>query len=117
MNRQSRSATRLATALVILGMVAVACGRQGAPQGAPSASQAPAAAASGGDAAAATDSPATIVDASETPGSPAASDSAAPGATYSPPSIANDPVTGEMQTIDQLINGINGSLSGSNSGE
>ena len=30
---------------------------------------------------------------------------------------ADDPVTGEIQSIDQLLNGLNGSLSGSNGGE
>jgi hypothetical protein len=110
-NRQASSAVRLASALVIAGIVVVACGRHGSPQAQPVA-QDPAA------------SPVTAVatftpEAVQTPDvavTAAPSDSAAPVATYAPPAPANDPVTGEILSIDQLLGGLDGSLSGADSG-
>lgn len=118
MNRQTSSAARLASTLVIVGIVAVACGRSNAAQGTQPATQGPTAAAS---ALAETPTPTPVAATSDAPASPAASGSATPAsatpaATYSPPAIANDPVTGEIQSIDQLLKGIDGSLSGADSG-
>ena len=114
MNRHTSSAARLVGTLLIVGIVAVACGRQGASQGAQTSAPVPTSAAS---AVAPTPTPVPTVATSDAPASPNASDSATPAASYSPPAAADDPVTGEIQSIDQLLNGLNGSLSGSNGGE
>jgi hypothetical protein len=109
MNSQASSFSRLAGALLILGVVAVACGRHDVGQGAPPAAPAETAAM---PVAAATLTPAPAVVTPDAPASPAASDSAAPAASYSPPATADDPVTGEIQAIDQLLKSLDDSLSG-----
>jgi hypothetical protein len=48
--------------------------------------------------------------------SPFGSPSAVPVATYSPPPVADDPVTDELQSLDQIIGNLNGDISGSNAG-
>ena len=111
MNRQVSSATRLAAALLIVGIVAVACGRPDAHQATGAAGQDPAVAATP---VAPTLEPAPT--ATDVAAEPSASDPATPAATYAPPDPANDPVTGEMQSIDQLLKGIDGSLSGADPG-
>ncbi len=113
MNRQASSAARLASTLLIVGLVALACGRHDVSQGTPPAGQTPTAVAS---AVAATPNTAPTVLPSDTPEAPAASDSATPATSYSPPATADDPVTGEIQSIDQLIKGIDGSVSSADSG-
>jgi hypothetical protein len=47
---------------------------------------------------------------------PSDAPSSGPTAAYSAPAAANDPVTGELSQIDQAIQNLNGSISGSNAG-
>jgi hypothetical protein len=112
-NRQASSVVRLASALLIAGIVAVACGRSSGGQGALQSGTDPAAAASP---VAASLNPAPSAVTPEDLTAPGASDSTAPGASYAPPATANDPVTGEIQSIDQLLKSIDGSLSGADPG-
>ena len=113
MNRQASSASRLVGVFLFVAVVAVACGRSTSGQGTVPGGADPVTFASP---VAATLDPASTPVMPDVSASPAASDSAAPVATYSPPSTANDPVTGEMQSIDQLLKGIDGSLSGADPG-
>ena len=112
-NRQASSASRLVGVFLFVAVVAVACGRSTSGQGTLPGGADPVTVASP---VAATLDPASTPVMPDVSASPAASDSAAPVATYSPPSTANDPVTGEMQSIDQLLKGIDGSLSGADPG-
>ena len=112
MNRQASPALRLVSVFLFVGVVAVACGRGGGQAGQPAGADPVTAASS----VAATLDPASTAVLQDGSASPVASDSAAPVATYSPPSTANDPVTGEIQSIDQLLKGIDGSLSGADPG-
>ncbi|MGD0018129.1 MAG: hypothetical protein ABSD62_02650 [Candidatus Limnocylindrales bacterium] len=114
MNLQTSSAARLASALLIAGIVTVGCGRHDAGQGTQPAGTDPAAAASPVAAATLTPPPGDATP--DVTASPDASDSAAPAASYSPPATADDPVTGDIQSIDQLLKGIDGSVSGADSG-
>jgi hypothetical protein len=41
---------------------------------------------------------------------------ATPAASYSAPDPANDPVTSDLRSLDQLIDDMNGSLAGANAG-
>ena len=112
-NRQASSASRLVGVFLFVAVVAVACGRSTSGQGTVPGGADPVTFASP---VAATLDPASTAVLQDGSASPVASDSAAPVATYSPPSTANDPVTGEMQSIDQLLKGIDGSLSGADPG-
>lgn len=110
------SAARLVGALLIAGLVAVACGRPGEGQGAQPAGTTPAAEISPN--AEATLTPAPTASTPDASSSPDSSESALPGApdASATPGSGNDPFVGEIQSIDQLLKGIDGSLSGSDSG-
>ncbi len=103
MNRQLSSATRLAAIALLVGIAVVACGRpNGAADNQP-ASSTPAAQPSQADPVAATITPTPIS---------ASTDSAA--AAGSPASAApEDSLNAQLSNVDTLINGVNGSLSGS----
>jgi hypothetical protein len=86
-------AARLAGALLIVWLVAVACVRPGTGQSAQPAGSAPAA-----ESSAITEATLSPDSSTETPGS------------------STDPVVEEIKSIDQLLKGIDGSLSGSEPG-
>ena len=113
MNRQLSSATRLAAIVLLVGIAVVACGRpNGAADNQP-ASPTPAAQQSQADPVAATLAP-TPTDAptdSAAPGD-AATDSAAQAASPAAAATA-DPLDTQLSNLDSLLNGVNGSLSGS----
>ena len=121
MNRQASKVSRLGAVLVIAGLVTVACGRGAAGTEPPSAGQ------PSNPPAVATASPAAETPAVETPevslapdastsGSPSDGASPSPAPTYAPPAAANDPVNGDLSQIDQLIQNVDSSISGSNAG-
>lgn len=119
MNRQASTVTVLAAAAMLFGAAVVGCARhEGGATTAPAASIQAAQATQ----AEATATPAaTIVDA--TPGatdsapSPQPTDAAVPTAPSGVTAAATpDPLDGQLANIDQLINGVNGSLSGSDAG-
>ena len=109
------SVARLAGALLIVGLVAVACGRHGAGECAQAAGTAPAAETS--PIAETTYTPTPTTSTPDSLSSPDSSESTVPGAPDAsvPAGSGNDPVVGEIQSIDQLLKGIDGSLSGSDS--
>lgn len=113
MNRQLSSATRLAAIALLVGIAVVACGRpNGAADNQPASSR-PATQQSQADTVAATLAP-TPTDAptdSAAPGS-ATTDSAAAAASPAPAATA-DPLDTQLSNLDSLLNGVNGSLSGS----
>ncbi len=119
MNRQASSAARFAGALLLAAALVAACGR-GAGSAAPPTVASPAP----------TDLASTAPDRDAGPtlqGSPAdgaiesdtpepSETASTPSATYIAPNPADDPVTSELKSVDQLINNINGSISGSDAG-
>jgi hypothetical protein len=108
-NRQLTSVTRLAATALLVGLVAVACGQPGdATTGQPAVST-PAAQQSQADQAAATLAPTPI---SALTDSAAAATSPASAATAAG-AAAGDPLDAQLSNLDSLLNGINGSLSGS----
>lgn len=117
MIRQVRSAARLAAALLLVGLAATACGRPGAeasgqPAGrASGAESSPVATATPAASAALTQLPTTTPDAS---GSPAPS-AGVPGKSAAP-AATTDPIDTDLQLIDQILNGMGGSLSGADAG-
>jgi predicted lipid-binding transport protein (Tim44 family) len=117
-NRHASSAPRLVSTLLMLGLAVVACGRQNAAPAQQPAGQNQTAAAS---AAASTPATAPVAVASDAQASPAATDATAgttaPVASYSPPTTADDPVTGEIGSVDQILSGLDSSLSSSGGGE
>ena len=114
MNRQVSPPARLAGALLVAGLVAVACGRGSVPLGPHAASLGPTAQVATAPATPA--SPTTPSSAATPDASPIPTAAWAPAATYAPPVPADDPVTGELQALDQFLRNIDGSLSGSSAG-
>lgn len=102
MNHQLSSATRLAAIVLLVGIAVVACGRpNGAADNQP-ASPTPAAQQSQAD---------PVGTDSAAPGD-AATDSAAQAASPAAAATA-DPLDTQLSNLDSLLNGVNGSLSGS----
>jgi hypothetical protein len=98
--------------VLLAAAVVAACGR-GRPAEAVPAQPAPAAV----ESTAAPDSqPTAEVTTTDTTGEPTAEATATAGATYAVPDPARDPVTIDLRSIDQLINDVNGSLSGATAG-
>jgi hypothetical protein len=114
LNPRFTSVGKLAAALLLAGIVASACGRPGIAPGTQSGGSPAATAADTAGAPDVTAAPSQPGDASATP-SPAPSD----GAADASPAGSNgpDPVAGDLQSIDQLLKNLDGSLSGTDSGE
>jgi hypothetical protein len=116
-NRQASQAARLVAGAALLGLLAAGCARHpgGAATPAPSTPGAPQATAAGQEPVA---TPGIVV-------TPPATDPASPGVvavgpTQAAPTVpiapaTPDPLDAELQGIDQLLNGMDGSLSNSDS--
>lgn len=129
MDRQVSSVARLATAALIVGMVVTACAGHGGAQATAGSTPAPAtqagqvdqaaAAASSPSAAAAAGSatPASSVIAGQSSGAASSGAASSGSATTSgAPKATPDPLTGQISNLNNILNGINSSLSGSDAG-
>jgi len=112
-NRPVRSVTTLSAAALLLGMAVVGCaghngGAVNGPAGSPPVAQA---ARTGATVPPVPTSAPTTADATATPAdaTPSAGSTGAPNATA-------DPLDNLLTNLDQLLNGLNGSLSGSDTG-
>jgi hypothetical protein len=130
-NRQLSSGTRLAATALLVGFAVAACGKPNDAAAGRPAGSTPAAQQSQADQAAATLAPTPSSLATDSAPSAAATDSAtaaaspAPAATAAaaavPPAPAAtaaeaataDPLDAQLSNLDSLLNGVNGSLSGS----
>jgi hypothetical protein len=101
-NHQLSYATRLAAIVLLVGIAVVACGRPNGAADNQSASSTPAAQQSQAD---------PVETDSAAPGD-AATDSAAQAASPAAAATA-DPLDTQLSNLDSLLNGVNGSLSGS----
>jgi hypothetical protein len=113
LNSQLSSVTRLAATALLVGLAVVACGRPNDSGGNQTAGSTPVAQQSQADQAAATLAP-TPMDAATSV--PAASDAATDSAAAAVPSAAAwaaDPLDTQLSNLENLLNGVNGSLSGS----
>jgi len=107
-DRRTSSVAKLAVTALLIGIAAIGCGKgngAGAGTGQPNAT-APAAVSSQADTSAATP---TVTDTGSAIPSSSAGASVAPGASAAP-------IDGDLSSLDQLINGLNGSLSGADAG-
>lgn len=112
MNHQLSYATRLAAIVLLVGIAVVACGRPNGAADNQSASSTPAAQQSQADQAATNSAaPGDATTDSAAPGD-AATDSAAQAASPAAAATA-DPLDTQLSNLDSLLNGVNGSLSGS----
>jgi hypothetical protein len=111
-NRHLSSAGRLAATALLVGVAVVACGRpNGAAQTQPTA--APTAQQSVADQPAATVQPTAADAATDTP-TPTAGATDPTGASSAPAAVTTaDPLDAQLSNLDNLLNGVNGSLSGS----
>ncbi len=119
-NRQNRSVTRLTAVVLVVGLVALAsgaCARHGSPSTLGSAGNSQAIQ---GTEAAPADSTVASDDLTSTSlGSP---DASASGSTAASPTLSSsrttapaatpDPLDSELQALDQIVNDVNGSISG-----
>jgi hypothetical protein len=108
-NRQLTSVTRLAATALLVGIAVMACGKPNDAAGGQPAVSTPAAQQSHADQAAATLAPTPI---SALTDSAAAATSPASAATAAD-AAAGDPLDAQLSNLDNLFNGVNGSLSGS----
>jgi hypothetical protein len=110
---QLSSVTRLAATALLVGLAVVACGRPNDAGGNQTANSTPVAQQSQADQGAATLAP-TPVDAATSV--PATSDTTTDSAAAAAPSAAAgtaDPLDNQLSNLQNLLNGVNGSLSGS----
>jgi type IV secretory pathway VirB10-like protein len=114
---QLSSVSRLAATALLVGVAVLACGRPNGATGNPAAASTPAAQHTQADQTVPTIAPTPIDEATAAPTpSDAAASSVAPAAS-SGAAVTPDPLDTQISNLDSLLNGVNGSLSGSdNSG-
>ena len=119
MNRLPTSVGRLAAMALLVGIAVMACGEPNDAAGGRPAGSTPTAQQNPADQAAATLAPTPMDAATESAApsdaptiSPASAASSA-AATTAPGAAAGDPLDAQLSNLDNLLNGINGSLSGS----
>ena len=111
MNRQLTSVTRFAATALLVGIAAMACGKPNDAAGGRPAGPTPTVQQSQADPAAATLAPTPISAATDSP-APTGAATDSPAATAAGAG-ASDPLDAQLSNLDNLLDGINGSLSGS----
>ena len=109
MNRQPTSVTRLAATALLVGVAVMACGKPNDATGGGPAGPTPTVQQSQADQTAATAAPTSTSAATYSAAATAAPVSEATTAG----AAAGDPLNTQLSNLDSLLNGINGSLSGS----